>query len=88
MKDFEYAGITVYFPNGQPAPIILTEQELITLLRLDTEGPQTPSLTLQYYRDKGLLRGIRVGKRIRYYLYDVLRFLELQVDWTNRKQIS
>ena len=79
---------TVYMPNGSPAPLVLTEEELIILLRLDVEGPKDPSLTLQYYRDKGLLKGIRIGKRVRYSLGEVFEFLNSQTEWTNRKNVS
>ena len=77
---------TIYFPNGNPVPEVLTESELIELLRLDEDGPKDPTLTIQYYRDKRLLRGMRIGKRIRYSKQEVIRFLEKQTDWTNRKQ--
>lgn len=79
---------TVFMPNGKPAPLVLTEQELIVLLRLDVEGPKDPRITLQYYRDKGLLQGIRIGKRMRYTLGEVLKFLHSQSTWTNRKNVS
>ena len=79
---------TIYFPNGKPVPEVLIEKELVELLRLDEDGPKDPTLTIQYYRDKGLLKGIRIGKRIRYTKQEILEFLEKQTDWTNRKQIS
>lgn len=77
---------TIFFPDGRLVPEVLIEKELIELLRLDENGPKDPALTIQYYRDKGLLRGIRIGKRIRYTKQEVIRFLEKQTDWTNRKQ--
>jgi len=79
----------VYLPDGRPAPLILTEEELLFLLRLDKDsgGPKTPAYTLAYYRKQGL-RGIQIGKRMRYYLPDVVEFLDKQSDWTNRKNIS
>ena len=79
---------TIYFPDGKPVPEVLTESDLIALLRLDEDGPKDPTLTINYYRDKGLLRGIRIGKRIRYTKQEVIRFLEKQTDWTNRKQTA
>jgi hypothetical protein len=76
----------VYMPDGRPAPVILTEEELITLLRLDKDsgGPKNPAYTLAYYRKHGL-RAIQMGKRIRYFLPDVLDFLSNQSVFTNRK---
>jgi hypothetical protein len=66
---------TIYFPNGKPVPEVLTEQETIEFLRLD-DGPKNPEMTLQYYRTEGLLRGIRIGRRMRYTKTELLRFLE------------
>lgn len=76
---------TVYMPNGKPIPEVLTEDELITLLRLDQDGPAKARLTIRYYRKKGLLRGVRLGKTIRYSRTEVLKFIEEQTQWTNRK---
>ena len=75
---------TLYFPDGKPVPPVLTTEELITLLRLDVDGPKVPKNTLEYYREKKLLRGIRVGKHLRYYLPDVIEFLNNQSEWTSR----
>ena len=79
---------TIYFPDGNPVPEVLTENDLIKLLRLNEDGPKDPTLTIHYYRDKGLLRGIRIGKRIRYTKQEVLNFLQKQTEWTNRKQTA
>jgi hypothetical protein len=78
----------IFFPDGRPVPEVLIEKDLIELLRLDEDGPKDPHLTIQYYREKGLLRGIRIGKRMRYTKQEVIRFLEKQTDWTNRKQTA
>lgn len=57
-------------PDGNggftPCPELLTEDEAIRYLRLDVDGPQHPRGTLKYYRDKGLLHGVRVGRNLRY----------------------
>jgi hypothetical protein len=66
---------TIYFPNGKPVPEVLTEQETITFLRLD-DGPKHPEMTLQYYRTEGLLKGIRIGRKMRYTKTELLRFLD------------
>ena len=71
-------------PDGRPVPIVLDDKELIILLRLDDQGPRNARFTLKYYRDKGLLRGVRLGKRIRYTRDEVLKFLERQTDETNK----
>lgn len=79
----------VYLPNGKPAPLVLTEDDLIALLRLDAQsgGPKNPKYTLEYYRERGL-RAVYIGKRLRYYLPDVIEFLDNQSAWTNRKNVS
>ena len=77
---------TLYFPDGKRVPLVLTSEELIHFLRLDVNGPNSPEGTLQYYREKKLLRGIKIGQHMRYYLPDVVEFLEEQSDWTNRKE--
>jgi hypothetical protein len=57
-------------PDGDngftPCPEILTEEEAIRYLRLDIRGPQNPKNTLQYYRDRGVLHGVRIGRQMRY----------------------
>ena len=52
-------------PPG-PCPELLTEEEAVRYLRLDIDGPAKPTLTLRYYREKGLLRATRVGRKLRY----------------------
>ena len=76
----------LFFPNGTRVPLVLTSQEVIHLLRLDVDGPKTPDKTLEYYRERKLLRGIKIGQNLRYYLPDVLAFIAQQSDWTNRKE--
>lgn len=57
-------------PDGNggftPCPELLTEAEAIRYLRLDVSGPQNPVGTLKYYRDRGILRGIQIGRNLRY----------------------
>ncbi len=61
-----------YLPDGRPAPFILTGEEAVALLRLEDESGLR---TLKYYRDEGLLTGIRLGRRMRYSLDEVCRFV-------------
>lgn len=67
-------------PNGDggwsPCPELLTEDEAIRYLRLDIKGPRHPSNTLKYYRDRGLLRAVRIGRNLRY----PRRELEAMID--------
>ena len=62
-------------PPG-PCPELLTEEEAIRYLRLDTVGIEHPGNTLQRYREKGLLRGTQVSKRIFYRRVELDRFLD------------
>jgi len=61
-----------YLPNGAPAPAVLTAQEAAEFLRLSGDGERC----LKYYRDTGLLIGVRIGRSIRYPLSELLNFLE------------
>ena len=70
----------VFFPDGRPVPELLVEQEAITLLRLDTDGPANPTRTLKHYRDKGLLHPTRIGKKLRYSKKELLSFIDLMTD--------
>lgn len=64
--------VVTFLPDGRPAPGVLTADEVVSLLRL--EGPH-PERTLKFYRDEGALVGVRLGKKVRYPLDEVLRFL-------------
>ena len=69
-----YTG-PIYMPDGTPAPEVMTAQETYRFLRLDEANLKNPATTLQYYRDKGILRGTKIGKTIRYTKEDLLDFL-------------
>ena len=56
-------------------PTLLTEEEAIRFLRLDADGSADPVQTLRYYRDKGQLVAIKVGKKNRYRTQDLENFL-------------
>ena len=58
----------------------MTEQEVITYLRLDLINVKNPSQTLTYYRRKGWLRGTQIGKCVRFRRVEVERFLETITD--------
>lgn len=62
-------------PVGVPVPELLTEDEAIVFLRLDVDGPKHPAKTLARYRDLGLLKATRVGRRLRYRIEDLRAFL-------------
>ena len=73
-------GITIYFPDGRPAPPVLTEAEVISLLRLDEVNVDDKAGILRRYREAGRLRGVQISKRIFYRLESVLQFLENQEE--------
>ena len=66
-------------PDGNggftPCPELLTEDETIRYLRLDVDGSPDPVRTLTYYRNKGQLRAIKVGRKNRYRRQDLENFL-------------
>ena len=62
-----------YLPSGKPCPFVLTGDEVIELLQLDGNNPER---TLKFYRDEGQLKGFRLGRRVRYRLEDVIKFLQ------------
>ena len=79
----DQGGFSVFPGNqGQLCPDLLTEQETIRFLRLDVNGPRDPQKTLRYYREKGLLRATRVGKRLRYQRKELLNFLDRLTEST------
>ena len=61
---------------AQPCPELLTEDEAIRYLRLDTINIGNPADTLRRYREQGLLRGTQVSKRVMYRRIELDRFLE------------
>ncbi len=60
----------------QPCPELLTEGEAIRYLRLDTVNISAPSATLRRYRERRLLKGTQISKRIFYRRAELDRFIE------------
>ena len=83
INDVDVTSVISFFPDGRPCPPLLTEQEAISFLRLDTDGPKHPEQTLQYYRSEGLLRATKVGKRLRYTKSELLQLLDRLTERTN-----
>ena len=63
-------------PEGKPAPTVLTAEEAVVFLRLDQTDIKDPLASLRYYREKGLLKGVKIGLKLRYRLTDLLDFLD------------
>lgn len=77
MKDNNNALFpTCFMPDGSPAPYVLTAEEAIKFLRLDTNGTKHPETTLQHYINEGLLIPITIGKCRKYPLPELVRFVE------------
>ncbi len=56
---------------------LLTEAEAIHYLRLDEPGgPRHPEATLRYFRQMGLVRGIRISRHIRYPVWELEAFIK------------
>ncbi len=72
-KGHQESGI---MPDGQPAPTVMTPGEAVAFLRLDQTGIKDPLLSLRYYREKGLLKGVKIGLKLRYRLTDLVDFLD------------
>jgi len=77
---------TIFLPGNppQPCPELLTEEEAIRYLRLDTVKIDNPGETLKRYRDQGLLRGTQVSKRIFYRRVELDKFLERVTEENKR----
>ena len=76
MDIVEQTFSVVFLPDGRPAPAVLTADETVSLLRLDNANPLR---TLKHYRDEQLLVGVRIGRKVRYPLDEVMRFLAQKV---------
>ena len=63
-----------------PCPTLLTEDEAIRFLRLDTVNIKNPSATLRRYREAGTLRAVQISKRIFYPRKELERFINLQME--------
>ena len=83
LNEVSITSLVSFFDDGTTVPDLLTEQEAIRYLRLDIDGPKHPEVTLQHYRQEGLLRPTRVGKKLRYLKSELLKFLEEQTNITN-----
>ena len=58
-----------------PVSPLLTEDEAISYLRLDTINIGDPAGTLRRYREQGLLKGTQVSKRVFYLREELDAFL-------------
>ena len=83
--DLNNYNTTLHFmPDGSVMPMLLTEQEAIVFLRLENE--KNPARTLKYYRDKGQLKGVKIGTNFLYPKKEILSFIETATEWFNRNK--
>ena len=79
-KQTNSCSLAAVLPDGNggftPCPELLTEDEAILYFRLDEGGSSDPKRTLKYYRDRGQLIAIKVGKKNRYRRQDLDNFLD------------
>ena len=69
-----------FLPDGSPAPFIMTEEEAIKFLRIDTNNTKHPEMTIQHYINQGLLTPITIGKCRKYPLSELIKFIERLSD--------
>ena len=74
--------------NGgfMPCPTLLTEEEAIRYLRLDTLGRKDPSKTLQYYRERGLIKATRISNVNFYTRASLDSFVATMTALTNERR--
>ena len=78
------AAVVLPGDPAQPCPELLTEAEAIRYLRLDTINIGNPSESLRRYRERGMLRGTQVSKRVMYRRVELDRFLGRLTDQNPR----
>ena len=78
----------IYMKQGnqlQVAPEIMTSTEAISFLRLDViDGLKNPELSLQYLRQKGL-RTVKIGRCLRYPKKELLRFIDVLLEESEKQ---
>ena len=67
----------IWLPGTPPTPCpeLLTEEEAIRYLRLDTIDIKDPSATLRTYRKRRMLQGTQVSKKVFYRRTELEAFL-------------
>ena len=63
-----------------PVPEILTEAEALRFLRVDSIGIKHPAETLRYYRKKYGLKGVQIGKALRFTIGELRKLVKRLMD--------
>ncbi len=67
-------------PDNMIASPILSEQEAIHWLKLDgPDGPKDPRATLKFYRQRGLLKAAKIGRTLKYPVWELQEFVRKSV---------
>lgn len=81
MSEIQNITVVAILPDGNgsytPCPEVLTEDEAIRYLRLDSQKNTDPANTLRNYRDKGKLKATFIGKNLLYSRKELDRFVEV-----------
>jgi len=65
---------------------LLTAKEAATWLRLtEADGPKCWEGTLKFYRSRGLLRGVKVGRQMRYPVKELERFVDRLLERSEKE---
>jgi len=74
----------IYYHDGSVVPELLTEEEAIKFLRLDSNGTQNTTEALKRLREHHGLRATKgIGKTLKYQKTELLRFLDTMTEKTN-----
>jgi hypothetical protein len=80
----QFSGPALLGDPPRPCPELLTADEAVRYLRLDTISIANPAATLRRYRERGLLRGTLISKKIFYRRTELDRFIERATEGSPR----
>ena len=82
MKSASKANDNTWPPRPKGFPDLMTPVEAAMFLRLDetAHNPQSASRTLNYWRDRGLLRATKYARRVWYLKKELEAFLENKTE--------
>ena len=69
-----------------PCPDVLTAEEAIRYLRLDTLGVRDPRNTLRNYREQGLIKATKIGRKNFYRKQDLDEFVGTMFNLTQERR--
>lgn len=84
MTNFKTGIAASWMPDGKggwmPTPEILTEDETLRFLRMDSIDIKHPKETLRYYRNKYGLKGVQIGKALRFTIGELRKLVKRLMD--------